>query len=72
MQAYDRGPYRFKSRATLFLHLAPENSLKPYLGPAYGSARHRALPPNQLALPPPPLERFDRKIRWSDRPGAKI
>ena len=35
-QAYGRGSYRFKARATLFLHLAPENSLKPYLGPAYG------------------------------------
>jgi hypothetical protein len=35
-QAYDRGSYRFKGRATLFLHLAPENSLKPYLGPSYG------------------------------------
>ena len=35
-QAYDSGPFRFKARATLFLHLAPENSLKPYLGPAYG------------------------------------
>ena len=95
-QAYDRGTYRFKSRATLFLHLvrttrlvlhtplcfcmrrsrsnrspvfafdlrrtcslahfshcamlrwlrwqAPENSLKPYLGPAYGTTHVRVGP----------------------------
>ena len=42
-QAYDRGTYRFKSRATLFLHLAPENSLKPYLGPAYGDTHVRVV-----------------------------
>ena len=49
-QAYDRGTYRFKSRATLFLHLAPENSLKPYGGPAYGTT-HVRVGPDCLSAP---------------------
>jgi hypothetical protein len=57
-QAYDRGKYRFKSRATLFLHLAPENSLKPYLGPDYGAThvyvQSECLTADLLQAPPAP------------------